>query len=247
VIGLLGCETPSGHSGASVKPQSGVASSQTATVRSTRTDETTQRTTTANETVNHATTSGASASVPHVTAGSTAPAASTTNPTYAVIIKAAGYVDKSGPDTLSSATSEPYNTHVFADVLAQHLRELNVNTEIRSWIDCPKLSCIRRPDSTSTASIVVFAGMTQNHDLPRELKAFVPELARITPPPKVTSALTSCQRNPGVVAFVAQLAAAKLNTVSGAAPQGEYVNGSLTDGQMHASLGAFARRLVDAL
>jgi hypothetical protein len=178
--------------------------------------------------------------------GSTTTSRITNSHIYAVIIKAAGYVDPSDTDTLSTATTEPYNTHVFADTLATRLKALDVNAEVVNWLDCAKLSCLHVPNSTSTANIVVFAGATHNGNLPEELQAYVPTLGGITPAPQVVSALTSCNQVPGTDEFVAQLEAAGLPTIAGVAPQTES-KGTLTDSEMTSILGDFAQRLTDAI
>lgn len=162
---------------------------------------------------------------------------------YAVIIKAAGYLKTPGPDTLTSATSEPYNTHVFADALAQHLRELNVSTSVVTWVDCTDLSCVHVPDSTSTAAIIVFAGPMYDGNLPPELQTLVPQLGSTTPLPKVTSGLASCNQCTSFTAFTPLLKNAGLNTVPSVYLNGE-MKGGVTDASMHAAMTSFAQALV---
>ena len=177
--------------------------------------------------------------------GGTAGTGATATDTYAIIIKAAGYIGQAGPDTLSEATTEPYNTHVFADVLAEHLTELGVIVQVVNWVDCEDLSCVQVPDASSTASIVVFAGVTYNGALPQELRDLIPILAGTSPAPVVTSALTSCGMGPGVDDFVAELVAAGITTIPGVALQADS-GSTLTDEEMHSVLTAFAQSLVAA-
>lgn len=162
---------------------------------------------------------------------------------YAIIIKAAGYLTTPGVDTLTGATSKPYNTHVFADALAQHLRELNVTTSVVAWVNCTDLSCIHVPGSNATAAIVVFAGPMYNGNLPDELQALVPRLGSASPRPKVTSALASCNECTSFTDFIPLLKEAGLTTVPSVYFNGEK-KGGVTDASMHASLSSFAQALV---
>jgi hypothetical protein len=164
---------------------------------------------------------------------------------YAIVIKAAGHTGEPGPDTLSDATTETYNTHVFADVLAEHLTELSVIVEVASWVDCEGLSCIHVPDASSTAPIVVFAGVTLAGQLPQELRDLIPVLADASPAPVITSALTSCGTAPAVDDFVAELVAAGLPTIAGVALQADS-GSTLTDDEMHSVLTASTQDLVAA-
>lgn len=191
---------------------------------------------------------GATGSTPATTTGGAGGGKSTVVGTgvRAVIIKAAGYVGTAGPDTLSSATTEPYNTHVFADALAQRLSDLKVQTQVVAWMDCEKASCVHVPDATSTAAIVVFAGVTHDGNLPEELQALVPALAGISPAPKVTSALTSCNKLPGVDSFMTSVKGAGLTTIPGISLQAD-VGSTLTDSEMNTVLTAFAKQLVGAI
>src|SRR5512133_3074852 len=162
---------------------------------------------------------------------------------YAIIIKAAGYVTTPGVDTLTGATSKPYNTHVFADALAQHLRDLNVTTNVVAWVNCTDLSCIHVLGSYATAAIVVFAGPMYNGNLPDELQALVPKLGSASPRPKVTSALASCNECTSFTDFIPLLKEAGLTTVPSVYFNGEK-KGGVTDASMHASLSSFAQALV---
>lgn len=163
----------------------------------------------------------------------------------AVIIKAAGTTKQAGPDTLSTATTEPYNTHVFADVLAQHLRELGVRVAVVAWVDCAQVSCVQVPESGSTVPIVVFAGVTHNGNFPEELTSLVSTLAKTAPAPKVTSALTSCNKMPGVDSFMRTVVDAGLPSIPGIALRGP-TGTTLADEDMHSALTSFANQLVTA-
>lgn len=165
----------------------------------------------------------------------------------AVIIKSALPLrDPNGPDTQTNATTEPYNTHVFADVLAQHLTELGVAVEVVEVVDCSDLSCIH-PDASSTAHIVVFAGATYSASMPQDLADLSPTLQTASPAPVVTSALTSCGAGQGdaLPPFMQTLTATGIPTVPGVWLQATSGT-TLTDEEMHSKLLAFAQSLVDA-
>ena len=138
---------------------------------------------------------------------------------------------------------------MFADVLAQHLGELNVVAEVVNWTDCPNLECLRVPDASSTATIVVFAGTTYNAALPSDLTSLIPVLAAMAPQPMVTSALTSCGVGPGVDAFVSELSTAGVTTIQGVSLQTDATLGGavVTEAEMHQDLTAFAHSLVGAI
>jgi hypothetical protein len=154
------------------------------------------------------------------TAAGTGGAQANKDAKYAIIVKAGGTPEGStqGPDTISSATYATNNIHTFSDCLATYLKGSGVTTQVVNWVDCANLSCIRVPNKTSTASIVVFAGATYGFAMPSELTNLIPAFENISPFPKVTSVLSMCMEGVcGIENLVTSLKNAGLNTIPGAA------------------------------
>jgi hypothetical protein len=171
---------------------------------------------------------------------------------YAIIVKAGGTPEGSdqGPDTISSATYATNNIHTFSDCLATYLKESGVTAQVFNWVDCANLSCIRVPNETSTASIVVFAGATYGFAIPPELTNLIPAFRSISPLPKVTSVISMCMEGAcGIENFITSLNSAGLNTIQGAAIATSWpVAPSATDmePQMETVVKPFAQSLVTA-
>ncbi len=167
-------------------------------------------------------------------------------PQYAVIVKAAGYLPDGkapdDPDAISSATTATYNTHVYAERLAEVLAARVESAEVADYLDCAELACLAVPDQGSTATIVVFAGPVHWGVFPDQLSELAPLAAELEPLPRVVSAMSSYETagQYAVETLLEELAGSGLSTVEGAWLDA----GDITEEELDSTLESFAERLV---
>lgn len=169
----------------------------------------------------------------------------------AVIVKTAGYLPEDGPpehpDAITRATTADYNSHVYAEQLAQLLHTRGIETEVFDHLDCLELSCARIDDGDdegTTASIVVVAAKTEYLQVLPEGQALIPHIAGLRPMPEVVAAVTSYgSADTALQPYEEKLAGSGLAVVTGAAlgPAG-----GMDDDRMEASLADLADRLSEA-
>ena len=166
-----------------------------------------------------------------------------------VIIIAAGRVNTSklpvGVDAITSATSSPGNTYVFADKLAKELGKLGVQIRIMDFSQCQEL------ETVLPADLIIFASPTYGSKLPKQTRNFLPqikELAQSKPSFKriVYSSFTSCKyESSGYKAvnnFLKEIQEMQLRTVSG-----ESFVFSLPEEKLQGKISVFAKELVKAI
>jgi hypothetical protein len=117
------------------------------------------------------------------------------SPVRAVIVKTAGYLPEEGPsdrpDAITRATTANYNSHIYADRLAELLLARGIEAEVFEHLDCPELDCALESDDRAAASIVVVAAKTEYLQVVPEGRALVPHLAAMRPMPEVVAVVTS--------------------------------------------------------
>lgn len=172
---------------------------------------------------------------------------------WAVIVKAAGHLPgekaESDPDAITGATTANKNTHVFADTLADKLKEKGADTEVYQHFECANMSCAQKDGKT--ADIIVLASPTQYGKLLPKMTQLLPSLEKLDPAPAVCSVLTSYGVAPVVDKFVSDLDNKGLKTVKGVAlvATKQYSQNVtvVTDDEMNTELEAFADELIGAL
>lgn len=101
----------------------------------------------------------------------------------AVIIRGAGYLPGTkppeDPDAITHATSEPGNTYVFSERLAEELGKNGITTTIAEHTDCADMSCVTYTDAGGArraVDFVILAGPSYMRYLPQPLQNLLPRL-----------------------------------------------------------------------
>lgn len=161
----------------------------------------------------------------------------------ALIVKAAGpppgEEPADHPDAITAATTDTFNTHVFAEGLAARLEARGMSATVVDHFDCPELDCA----SGSSLDALVFAGPTWLSRLPSQVREMVEPASELSPVPVSSSALASCESTgqDAVDAMLEDLGEHGLETVEGVSLASE---GGVTQEQVDAALEAFAVRLA---
>jgi len=101
----------------------------------------------------------------------------------AVIIRGAGHLPNlkapEGPDAITNATSEPGNTYVFSERLAEELEKNGIKPAIVDYTECSDLTCVTYTNAAGArraVDFVILAGPSYNRYLPKQLLKLLPLL-----------------------------------------------------------------------